>query len=89
MAYRVEFKPSAAESFRKLPKSAQRRITARLEALRENPRPQGVEKLKGKKDLYRLRVGDYRVVYQVQDEILLVLVLGVGHRKDIYRLLTR
>jgi mRNA interferase RelE/StbE len=89
VAYRVEFKPSAAESFRKLDKPVQRRLTAKLNALKENPRPHGAEKLKGEKDLYRLRSGDYRLICQVQDEILLVLVLGVGHRKDIYRILTR
>lgn len=89
MAYRVEFKPSAADSFRKLDKQIQRRLAAKVEALKENPRPTAAEKLKGEEDLYRLRSGDYRIVYQVQDEIFLVLILGVGHRKDIYRILAR
>jgi len=83
--YRVEFKPSAAKSVRKLDAGTQRRVIARAEALAENPRPPGAEKLEGMRDLYRIRVGDYRVIYQVADEVLLVLVVRVGHRGDVYR----
>jgi mRNA interferase RelE/StbE len=57
----------------------------RVEALAGDPRPQGCEKLEGVRDLYRVRVGEYRVVYQVSDNILLVLVVRVAHRRDVYR----
>lgn len=83
--YRVEFKPSAARAVRKLGADIRRRIITRVETLSENPRPSGAEKLQGLRDLYRIRVGDYRVVYQVSDDILLVLVVRVGHRRDVYR----
>jgi mRNA interferase RelE/StbE len=84
-AYRVEFKPSAARAVRKLDADIQRRVIARTEALADDPRPPGAEKLEGMRDLYRVRVGDYRIIYQVADKILLVLVVRVGHRRDVYR----
>lgn len=84
-AYRVEFKPSAAKAVRKLDSDVQRRIIARAEALADDPRPPGAEKLEGMRDLYRIRVGDYRVIYQIADKVLLVLVVRVGHRRDVYR----
>lgn len=83
--YRVELKPSAARALRKLDADIQRRLIARVEALAENPRPPGAEKLEGRRDLYRIRVGDYRIIYQVGDKVLLVLVVRVGHRRDVYR----
>ena len=85
MAYDVRFKPSAERAFRKLPADIQRRIARRLDGLAEEPRPPGCEKLAGAERLYRVRVGDYRVVYEVSDDVLMVLVLVVGHRKDVYR----
>jgi len=57
----------------------------KIDGLRVNPRPNGSKKLNKEDPLYRIRVGDYRVVYQIQDKILLVLILKVGHRRDIYR----
>lgn len=83
--YRVEFKPSAARALRKLEADSQRRVIARVEMLAENPRPPGVEKLEGMRDLYRIRVSDYRIIYRVADKVLLVLVVRVGHRRDVYR----
>ncbi len=85
MAYRVEFKPSARRQLRKLPLDAQARIVARAEALAHDPRPQGVEHLAGGDDLYRIRVGDYRIVYKIYDRVLLVLVVRLGHRREVYR----
>ena len=85
MAYRLELKPSAAKSLSKLPRVAQRAIAEALEGLSENPRPHGVTKLTGEDNLYRVRAGDYRVVYTIQDNILLVLVLRIAHRRDAYR----
>lgn len=67
----------------------QARIARRIDNLATDPRPQGCEKITGSDDLYRIRVGDYRVVYQVRDERLLILVILIGHRRDIYRYLSR
>jgi len=85
LAYDVQIKPAARRQIRNLSKQAQPAIVAALEALAGDPRPHGVRKLTGSDDLYRIRVGDYRVVYQVRDEELLVLVVRVAHRKDAYR----
>ena len=85
MSYRIEFKPSAAKALGKLPRDVQMRISGSINALAENPRPQGAEKMKGEEDLYRVRSGEYRVVYAVRDEVLMVLVVRVGHRREIYR----
>jgi mRNA interferase RelE/StbE len=86
MVYHVEFGRSAAKQFTKLPRQDQIRLKSRLDALSRNPRPRGAIKLKGEEEaLFRLRAGDYRILYQVKDCILLVLVLKVAHRKEVYR----
>jgi mRNA interferase RelE/StbE len=85
MPYAVIYKPSADKALRQLPEKVQRRIAAATEALAGDPRPPGAVKLHGTEDLWRIRVGQYRVVYTVQDEALIVLVLRVAHRKDVYR----
>ena len=85
MAYEVRLKPSAERVLRRLPAQVRSRIGGRLDALAVNPRPSGCEKLAGVEDLYRVRIGDYRFVYQVSDEVLLVLVATLGHRGDVYR----
>jgi mRNA interferase RelE/StbE len=82
--YRVEFAPLAQRQIRKLPRETQRRILECIEELASNPRPTGVEKLADKEQLYRVRVGDYRVIYQVRDRELLLLIVKVGHRREIY-----
>jgi mRNA interferase RelE/StbE len=83
--YAIEFKPSADKALKRLPAEAQRRIVAAVERLAENPRPTGAVKLQGEERTYRLRVGDYRVIYDIHDEMLIVVVLRVAHRKDAYR----
>lgn len=85
MAYTVELKPSAAKALEALPKPDQRRIAARIDTLATDPRPVGVKKLEGEDDLYRVRVGDYRIVYQIQARRLIVLVVRIAHRHDVYR----
>jgi len=85
VAYRVEFAPAADRQFRKLPAVAQKRLEPEIDALADDPRPPGFKKLKGMENLYRIQVGDYRVVYQIRDDALLVLVVRVRHRKDVYR----
>lgn len=67
-----------------MPDSAINRIFPRIESLAENPRPAGCKKLRGARDLWRIRIGNYRVVYQVDDAILLVEVRAIGDRKDVY-----
>lgn len=85
MAYEVRLKPSAERALRKLPAQIRSRIGNRLDGLAGKPRPSGCEKLGGVDNLYRARVGDYRVVYQVSDDALVVLVVTIGHRGDVYR----
>lgn len=66
-------------------KKDRQRIVCRIEALAENPRPAGCEKLAGEQDWYRVRGGRYRIIYSIGDEELLVVVVRVGHGKDVYR----
>ena len=83
--YTIEFKPSALKQLYKLPRLAGIRAAEKIDRLARNPRPPGVEKMSGYKDYYRIRVGDYRVIYSIKDDILLVLVVRIGARKDVYR----
>jgi mRNA interferase RelE/StbE len=83
--YAVQIRPSAARDLRGLTKDVQRRIVKKLEALAVNPRPNGVKQLEGENSTYRVRVGEYRIIYQIQDAILVVLVIHIGHRRDVYR----
>ena len=69
----------------KLPKAQQRRLARKIDALRETPRPHGVHKLRANEDLYRIRIGDYRVVYRIADADLVVRAVAIGHRRDVYR----
>jgi mRNA interferase RelE/StbE len=61
----------------------------RIDALAKNPYPQGIKKIEGEDQLYRLRMGDYRILYQVKGKVLLVLIVGIGHRREIYRRIRR
>jgi len=84
--YTVEIARSAARALRRLDRHTQQRIGRSLDGLVRDPRPAGVRKLAGAgDDLWRIRVGDYRVVYEIRDDRLVVLVLRIGHRRDIYR----
>jgi len=83
--YRVEYSPAAKKELAKTPNKVTERIVAAVRQLAENPRPRGCKKLEGETDMYRIRVGNYRVIYTVSDEAVTVLILRVGHRKDVYR----
>jgi len=83
--YRIVFTNSAAKEFRGLSKQLQQRIRLAIDGLQENPRPDGVKKLSGHNDLYRIRVGQYRVVYEIDDEVRVLTVTRVRHRRDVYR----
>lgn len=85
MAYTIELRPVAARALRKLPKAEQKRIGRRIDALAANPRPAGAKQLAGPEKLYRVRIGDYRIIYQVRDAVLLVLVVRIRHRREVYR----
>jgi mRNA interferase RelE/StbE len=86
MAYSVEFAPAAERQLKALrSKTLQQSLVDQIIKLEINPRPPGVEKMKGSQDQYRLRVGDYRIIYQIEDQILTILVLKIGHRRDVYR----
>ena len=84
MSYRIEVAPSAVRQLRKLERVAQRRVQAAIELLANEPRPDGANKLVGVDGEWRVRTGDYRIVYDIHDNVLLVLVVAVGHRRDIY-----
>lgn len=83
-SYSVQIKPSAAKELERLPEKPRRQIAKRIQALAANPRPVGCEKLSGA-ELYRIRQGDYRVVYAIEDDNLTVLVVRAGNRRDVYR----
>ena len=84
MSYQVVIRSSAEKEMDTLPGPFHKRTAAKIEGLAVNPRPTGCIKLSGT-DGYRIRIGDYRVVYTVDDKASLVTVIGIGHRRDIYR----
>ncbi len=84
--YRIEIRPSVEKTLRKIRNpQLQQRFDVAFQKLSENPRRPGAEKMSGFDNRYRFRVGDYRVVYEIHDAVLLVLILAIGDRKDIYR----
>ena len=85
MSYKVEILRGALKQLKKIPSELQERIKIKIDDLATEPRPNGVKKLKGKENAYRIRVGDYRVIYDIFDELLVVSVVEVGHRKNIYK----
>lgn len=85
MTYRIEVAPAVVRQMRRLDPPARRRIQAAIELLAEHPRPRGARKLVGGDGEWRVRTGDYRIVYGIHDDVLLVLVVAVGHRRDIYQ----
>jgi mRNA interferase RelE/StbE len=85
VTYQIDFTPAARRQFLGLAKTIQKRIAPRVDALATEPRPPGVKKLQGEADLYRIRVGDWRIVYAIRDKALLVLVVRVANRRDVYR----
>lgn len=84
MRYQVILSKSVQKELDRLPDEIANRIVARLSALETDPRPADVKKLKGR-EAWRIRVGDYRVIYEIHDRILQIIVITVGHRREIYR----
>jgi mRNA interferase RelE/StbE len=85
LRYTISLTPQASRQFKKLPPADQTRIRDCIDGLSINPRPHGCEKLQGRDALYRVRVGDMRIVYEIRDAVLVVVVVLLGHRRDIYR----
>jgi mRNA interferase RelE/StbE len=84
--YSVVITKSAAKEIAQIDRRSDRdKILERIQRLRVDPRPQGSKKLKGSDERYRLRRGDFRILYEIRDEVLIVTVVHVGHRKEIYR----
>jgi len=83
--YQITFKKKAAKEMLKLPSSMLPKIVKSIDNLSKNPRPEGSKKLRGSdEDLWRIRIGNYRVIYSIKDSIRIVNIRKVGHRKDIY-----
>ena len=81
--YRIELRPAAVRALRKLDPPLRRRVQGAIALLARDPRPPAARALKGRPGL-RVRVGDYRVIYTIHDEVLLVVVVTLGHRRDVY-----
>jgi len=85
MPYSIVFKPSAWKTLEHLESTTRKRVFGRIEALATTPFPPGVRKISGEENAYRIRVGDYRVVYDVLHKKVIVLILRIGHRREVYR----
>ena len=83
--YRVKWRPRAEASFLSLAKREQEAIARRIDTLAHTPGPRGCVKMSGYEKTYRIRAGHYRIVYEIHDDVLIVLVVRVGHRRDVYR----
>ena len=84
-SYTIRFDRKVKKDFRSILAQDIKRIKSAIQDLSNNPRPNGCTKLKGSNDYYRIRVGSYRIVYSIEDKTLLILMIKVGHRRDIYR----
>lgn len=84
-SFRIVVAPAAARQLRRLDAPSRRRVQAAVELLADDPRPPGARKLVGGAGEWRVRTGDYRIVYEIHDHVLLLLMVAVGHRRDIYR----
>lgn len=85
MKYTIVYKQSASKELLQLPAKIAYKTRAAINLLSENPRPQGCKKLKGSDNEYRIRIGNYRVIYIISDGVLIITVIKIAHRKDVYR----
>ncbi len=83
--YEITFTATAIKALKKIPKTEQKRIIKAIQKLANNPRSAGTKKLQAETDLYRIRIGQYRVIYSIDDGNITLLVVKIGHRKDIYK----
>lgn len=82
--YKIEIKESAVKELNSIPKKDLKKIVQKIRSLSDNPRPNGCVKISGQ-ERYRIRQGDYRILYSIENEILVVYVIKIGHRKEVYR----
>lgn len=85
MKYTILYKRSASEELLQLPANIAHKVKTAIDSLSENPRPQGCKKLKGSVNEYRIRIGNYRVIYTISKTVLIVTIIKIAHRKDVYR----
>lgn len=88
MKYRIEVKRSAAKALKKIPKPDRKRIREKIDSFEEKLPNQDITKMKGDNPFHKVRVGNYRIIYEILDDVLLILIVKIGHRKDIYRKLS-
>jgi len=84
VSYRLVLSKPAVRALRDLPASVNQRISIALDGLKEQPRPQGCIKLQGREELWRIRVGDYRIIYAIDDTVQIIDVRRIGNRRDVY-----
>lgn len=85
MKYRIEVKRSAAKALKKIPKPERMSISKKIDSLAEKLPNPDITKMKGNNPFHKVRIGNYRIIYEIQDDALLILIVKIGHRKDIYR----
>ena len=85
MLYSVEFRPAVLKTLKRLPKKDLRRIRKRIDDLAENLPDTATTKMKGNNSFHKIRSGDYRIIYEIHDDRLVILVVKIGHRKDVYK----
>jgi len=85
LKYRIEVKRSAAKALKKIPKPDRKRVSEKIDSLAEKLPNPDITKMKGNNPFHKVRMGNYRIIYEIQDDVLLILIVKIGHRKDIYR----
>lgn len=85
MSYRIEVNRSAAKTLKKIPKADRKRIIEKIDSLFDNLPNPDTTKMKGNNPFHKVRTGDYRIIYEIQEDVLVILIVKVGHCKDIYR----
>ncbi len=85
MSYRIQVKRSAAKALQKIPKADPKRIADKIDTLAQNSPNPDTTKMKGNNPFHKMRVGDYRIIYEIQEEVLIILIVKIGHRKDVYK----
>jgi mRNA interferase RelE/StbE len=85
MTYAIKFRPAVLKNLRTLPKKELIRIKSKIDSLAENLPDQATTKMKGNNKFHKIRVGDYRIIYEIHNDTLVILVVKIGHRKDIYK----
>lgn len=83
--YRIEFSRTAYRAFERLDPPTRRRLAPHIDGLADDPRPSKAKRLREDDELWRIRVGGYRVIYRIEDDVLVVVVVKLGHRRDVYR----